>query len=435
MAPSAPRSNRPRAAEFTTPLTIPGGAVAGAEVVRELPPEVSLTVWQALRSVLMWAAEEPASRGDLFEPCAMGDWERELLEGDWDDELRSPIAVIVGELRDPARADPESLARACLCVTDWSIRHDAVGTALAFAEAAGLCWYDHPRYAWTTGRILRTHGRYKEAEKWFKRAARLASNVSDGDAQSLALNSLGNLYYQIGSYRQAATSHNQALRTAKRHHLRDREGEVLHDLCVVTAYLDDLDRAEEYAYSALEIYCDGHPRLFALAHDVAVLWMRRGHFARALPVLVALVPHFDLPHERVIVLASTARAAAACGQDELYSSLSTEALELANDWKAGQGMAHALYELALGAATLERWDAAERLLDHARAVAQARGEPDVVERTEEAREAVHTRRPPEQIPLGINRMRGREPLVSRFVVTLQTAKRPSPDLPLLRAAA
>lgn len=412
-----------RGADFTSPLTIPGGEVAGAEVVRELPPELALTVWQALRSVLMWAAEVPAYRGELFERRAMEQWEIELLESSWDADLRYPVAVIVGELAAAQGASGEAMAHACLCVTEWALAHNATRTALAFTEAAALCQPNHPRYAWMAGRMLRAHGYLREAEQWIKRSVRVATNRGDWEAQTLGLNSLGNVFYDAGRYREAQQSHLQALRGVRKHGLRDREGEVLHDLFVATAYVGNLDEAEEYARAALDRYLPRHDRLTALAYDVAFLWMKRGEFPRALPVLVELSDHFHEPHERVVVLASTARAAAACGEEEVYARFSSEAVELAAESKTGRGVPYAMYELGLGASSLARWQMAEQFLVRAESAARERGEADVVINAETALCAVRGHCSAERTDLTATRVRNqssRETLTTRFIHSLRS---------------
>lgn len=414
----------PRTADFTSPLTIPGGEVAGAEVVRELPAEVALTVWQVLRSVLLWAAEIPAQRGDLFERGAMEQWERELLEGTFDTDLRYPLAVMVGELADPEAASPEQLAHACLCVTEWGLARRATRTALGFSEAAALCWPDHPRYAWMAGRLLRTHGFLREAEQWIKRSVRVAGSKGDWEAQTLGLNSLGNVFYEAGKFREAQQSQMQALRSVRKHGFREREGEVMHDLFVATAYVGELDQAEEYARVALDLYLPQHARLTALAYDVAFLWMKRGEYARALPVLMELSKHFREPHERVLVLASTARAAGACGEEDVYVDLSAEASLLAAESESGRGVPYALYELGLGASSLGRWDVAEQFLMRAESAARTRGEADVIVKAEHALSAVRVQRSAEHTELAAAGARGRharESLTSRFVLTLRGA--------------
>ncbi|HEX2208289.1 MAG TPA: tetratricopeptide repeat protein [Longimicrobium sp.] len=410
-----------RGADFTSPLTIPGGEVAGAEVVRELPPELALTVWQALRSVLMWAAEVPAYRGELFERRAMEQWECELLEGSWDADLRYPVAVIVGELAAPQGASGEAMAHACLCVTEWSLAHNATRTALAFTEAAALCQPDHPRYAWMAGRMLRTHGYRREAEQWIKRSARIASSKGDWEAQTLALNSLGNVLAEGGNYRQAAQTQSQALRIARKHRLREREGEVLHDLFVATAYIGNLDSAENYAREALEIYCPDHARLLPLAHDVAVLWLKRGQFDRAFPVLMALLDHFTQGKQRLLILGSAGWAAGRCGEEAQFQRLSNDALDLVERSITGEAVPRVLYELGLGAWSLERWEFAEDLLMRAEATARLQGEADIIVEAETSLTAVRTRQSAAPAGVAVERAApGRQTLARHFVATLRT---------------
>ena len=381
-----------RNADFTSPLTIPGGEVAGTEIVRELPAELALTVWQALRSVLMWAAEIPAQRGDLFEPRAMEQWERELLEGTFDTDLRYPLAVIIGELADPEAASPEQLAHACLCVTEWGLARNATRTALAYSEAAALCRPDHPRYAWMAGRLLRTHGFLREAEQWIKRSVRVAGSTGDWETQTLGLNSLGNVFYETGNYLLSGRTLRDALRVARKHRFVQREGEILHDLFVLTTWSGELDRAEQYARDAFEIYRCGHHRLAALAHDVAVLWMKRGHFSRALFVLRELPPYITAPEERSRVYAVLARAAAACGQERLFMDAWKEAWDFFDDPVRERRAAPDFVELGLGASSLGKWEMAESALNRAVLLAGRTGEADVRVRAENALVAVSARR-------------------------------------------
>jgi tetratricopeptide (TPR) repeat protein len=428
-----PRPSRPaalaRTADFTSPLTIPGGEVAGAEVVRELPADVALTVWQALRCVLMWAAEIPAQRGDLFERRAMEQWECELLEGTFDADLRHPLAVMVGELADPEAASPEQLARTCLCVVEWSLARRAVRTALGFAEAAALCWPEHPRYAWMAGRLLRTHGYRREAEQWIKRSVRVAGSTGDWETQTLALNSLGNLLYEAGSYHEANRTQLQALRTSRKHGFREREGEVLHDLFVVAWYLGDAERAEGYARGAFEIYKAGHFRLAALAHDVAFSWVERGHYSRALTILRELPDYFIDPGEKIRVLASAARAAGGCGNVLDFDRTAEQIFRLAQEMDSKRGVAVALVELALGATSLEEWDAAERALTRAIEIASLQREPDVLVRAESTLSSVRAQRAADlnRNKLDLRPLPRLDALANGFVSSLQAGVSAAPS--------
>ncbi len=412
-----------RSTDFTSPLTVPGGEVAGTAIVHELPQELALTVWQALRSVLLWAAEIPAQRGDLFERRAMEQWELELLEAGFDPDVRCPLAVIVGELADPQAASPEHLAHACLCVTEWALAHNATRTALAFTEAAALCRPDHPRYAWMAGRMLRTHGFRREAEQWIKRSVRVAGSKGDWEAQTLGLSSLGNVYYEAGNYKEAHNIHLQALRGARKHGFREREGEVLHDLFVVSWYLGEADRAEEYARNAFEIYKSGHARLPTLAHDVAFSWVERGHYARALTVLRELPDYFAEPRERIRVLASGARAAGGCGNVQIFQQISCEISELADEMGNMSGVAVALVEVALGATSLARWDHADCMLRKAMHIATLRAESDVVIRAEQILASVRAQRAaePNRDRLDLHPVPRLDALAHGFVASLHAA--------------
>ena len=381
-----------RAPEFRGPLTIPGGEIAGAEVVRELPDAFALTVWQTLRSVLAWAGGEPGLRGDLFEARAMAEWEVELLRGEWEEALRLPLAVIVGALGEADDASAERLARACFCVSEWALDHGASSTALAFAEAAALCWSENPRYAYTAGRLLRAYGRSREAEEWMRRTVRVALSVGDGNTHSLALNGLGNILSDRGRYREAMRIHQQALKLARRHRLPEREGEIFHDLFVATWYGGDQAQAEEYAREAFERYRHGHHRLASLAHDVAFSWMKRGHHARALSVLEALPERFAVPHERIRVLGVAAHAAGGCGNAVTYDRMAREIWSMAEAPEFNRGLATSLLDLALGATGLGRWDIAQTTLERALEIATERAEADVIARAEQAMVSVRERR-------------------------------------------
>lgn len=363
----------------------------------------------------------------------MTDWEMELLGQDWEPDLRLPLAVLVGELANGEKAIPEAVARACLVVADWAFGQKAAATGLVFAEAAALAWPQSPRYAWAVGRLLRAHGRAREAERWLNRASLTATREKDPESQVLAINTLGNLYREQGDFARAARVLTSGLRIARRHRLREREGETLHDLFVLSTARGDLDAAEQLAVEAFEIYRDGHPRLPALVHDRAVVWMERGQCSRALYVLRELPPFFEEPHERAWATALLARAAAACRDEALFEQAWAQAWALLeqSEWT---GAATACVDLGLGASSLHRWEQAEQALQRARIIASDRGEADP--RTNAALNAVAARRGAERdrdpddartsVPLGVWLTEGApadDSLAARFAVALRQLPR------------
>jgi hypothetical protein len=195
---------------------------------------------------------------------------------------------------------------------------------------------------------------------------------------------------------------------------------VLHDLFVATAYLGDLDSAENYARGALEIYCPGHARLLPLAHDVAVLWLKRGQFDRAFPVLLELLDHFTGGKERLLIVGSAGWAAARCGEEAQFHRLSSEALDLVERSTGGEAVPRVLYELGLGAWSLGRWEFAEDLLGRAEMVARLHGEADIQVEAETALLSVRMRQ--SATPAGAASERtaaGRQTLARHFVATLR----------------
>jgi tetratricopeptide (TPR) repeat protein len=425
MVSTLPRATSASAiADFTTPLTLPGGTVSGAELVRELPADVALPVWHTLRSVLLWTQVPPGARAELFGDGAMEAWEAEVLTGALEEAVRSPLAVIARELSAPEEASPQQIAWACFCVTEWALGRRATATAMVFAEAAALAWPEHPRYAWAAGRLMRTHGKLRDAEIWMRRAIRTAIRCSDWESQVLGLNSLGNVLYDQGNFVEAQTTLQQGLHLARRRRFRRHEAELSHDLFVLAVDQKNLAMAEHHAQNTVDLYREmQHPRLILLAHDLAYLWMEKGYYARALAVFLAMMPNVeDLPG-RVRVLANTARAAAACGDASVFDDVVSEARQLLNDATHGSGLASAFIELSIAAWTFSDWRTAEELAQQGLERARRRREASVIIRADGVVEAL-TRRERYEIaraahdhPCAV----ANHALVHKFVESLQSA--------------
>ena len=375
--------------DFVAPLTVRAPGAEGGVVLEEVRGELAFPVLRALRLVLAWC-RGPEAAGAVLRPEPLDAWEAELRGARFDEGLRMPLIALLTELRRPAEARPEPVAEACFAVSDWALGEKVEGTALLFAEAAALAWSTNAHHAWLAGRMLRNAGHFREGERWLRRAARVAVWVEDWETQDLALNSLGNLYLQQGLLSEALEALNRALTLAQRWRLQDRKGPVTHDLFRVFVLTGDYSRAEELAVCAFELYGPNHPNLPKLAHDVVHLWLRQKRFPLALPVLRALLPFLPLPHERLRVLASTARAAGACGDRMAYNAAWTEAWELVYEPAADvrEVLSAVLVDLGYGAASLSEWEDAVKALTLAIEVAQERGAHDDAAEAETALDAV-----------------------------------------------
>jgi hypothetical protein len=351
------------------------GTPLGPELLAGLAPDVGFAVWQVLRTLRLWTAEPERRREAMFDPAYMDTWERALLTGSLEPDVRFPLAVIVGEMA-AHPAGEGRLSWACVCVADWALGRGAVRAGLAFAEAAALASPLQARYAWLAGRLLRTHREGRTAERWLRRAYRLAVAQKDGETQARALTALGNLSMMRGSFPAARGLHTRALRISRRWHLREQEGMALHDLFVMAMNEGSRVDADRYARAAVTAYRDS-PRLPRLVHDIAYFWIGQGYAGRAIPVFEALRHHFRNPDLAVRLVANIARAAGATGNRALFHQCRSEVGELEPQLETREGMAAALLEMAYGAVTLEEWGLASELTSNAAEAARLHDEANV----------------------------------------------------------
>lgn len=364
------------------PLAVPGAQVPGREIVREIRTPVG-----ALLYALHWAALSWSYSGTPAPQLA--EVERDALARMGEGECWAAIAVLAGQLAGSEPAEPGEMAHACHCIADWALAREARDTAIAFMILAALVFPRHPRYAWAAGRMLRTHGRMREAEAWLHRAERVAVWNRDAQTRALALNSLGVLAHVTGNNAKAVRRLCKALELATTHDLDVIEGEVLHDLVVVETDRKQFAIAEEYAARALAKYLPSHPRIPALAHDTAYLWMEQGFFERALPVLKAVVPSLEAAREQFQTCAAMARAAGGAKDEVTFRWAWRAAFEHAGQVPDGQLRAGAFLDLGRGASSLGQWADSVTAFQRAAEIARIRGENDVVFKAEAALKVVY----------------------------------------------
>ena len=374
--PRRSRGDLPRAPlELLHPLALPSAAVAGVEILAELPRAQALPLFSLYRAALAWSADASAvAEAERVERHALARLDQ---GGCW-----PAAAVIAMFVAAPPDDDREEIARACLALADWALSQQAQETALAFAGLAALVWPRHPRYAWTYGRLLRGRGRMREAEHWFRRSHRIAVWLGDFEAQVKCLDSLGVLSYLTGNYRRAEARLARALALAAKRGLRVSRGEILHDLFALALTQQDFARAEEYASSALQCYLPAHDRLPALAHDLGCLWIEQRHYRRALPLLQAVAAHFEVWGRKLQSYAAAARAAGGAGDEAAFARMSHHAWEAASKIDEFRMCGAELVDLGRGAASLGRWDEAIAAFSRARSLAEVHGASDVLIRAE-----------------------------------------------------
>lgn len=367
---------RRTARRWRTPPAITHGAEAfeGLAILEEVKGQLGFLLWQVGRDVTLWASFPPEQRAELFEPGAEATLHGLVRSTGVEVQLESPLMTLVRMVGGPDTARPEAVELACQHIAHWADGHGYSATAVSYAQAAAMTVPFDAGAAYAVGRIARRRAEYSRAETWFRRSIALARQSGDWSSYALAFSGLGNLYMQRGSIPAARRFHLRALKAARRHSLRSIQGSAQHDLFVIAAGHNHLDEAERYARGAFESYGPEHPRLAALANDIAYFWMERGHFLPALTVFEALLPHMARHDDRLVALANIVRAAAGAGERKQFEQTWDEVWDgLARD-DATENAAQVLLELAHGAAQLGEVERAERAAERAVRTARDRGE-------------------------------------------------------------
>jgi tetratricopeptide (TPR) repeat protein len=352
--------------DFAYPLRVRGGDAEGVEILGEVGEGAGVALLRVLRLVLSWA-RRPVPDACPFDAGAFDDLTAHVVEAPLADGMRQALGGIVAELRNWHAANQETVSDCCSTVQEWACRAGMRHTGIAFAVAAAMASPENPRKAWIGGKLLRDSGQWREGEMWLRRAEGVARWIGDWNAQVLALNSRGVLHHIRGVSTDAEHYLTQALRLARRSRLPERESEVSHDLFIVLMARGAYERAEELASRALELYGAEHASLPKLAHDTVQIWLRTHRYALALPVLHALLPILRLPHERVRILASIARAAGSSGDEAVFDPAWEGAWSLIIDPGAevARTLPAVLVDLGVGAASLGRWSLAQDALRRA----------------------------------------------------------------------
>lgn len=367
--------------EFSDRTRVPSPDVAGDAILRELPDDLASAVYVVYRLVFAFSQRRP---GSLWYPIdRLRAWEESVLLGAMDPEVRAPVAVLIGELADPDRADVALVSRCCWCMAEWALdRHE--DTALAFGELAAVSSPTNGRNALVLARLYRSAGYARKGEVWFRRASRLASAAADWEVAVLSTSGLGMLFWDQANFPRAKVLLERAQRIAQRHSLRSLEAEVLHNRLAVAITAGELEAAEGFARAAFDRYEPAHHRIPALAYDVAYLWLSRGYAGQALNTFAALLPHFPHGESRVQVLCALARAAGMLSREDAFA-WSAQAVTVATAGvEKSPTLAAALIDLALGAISLDRRHDAREALERASQVARRMNQSDMLIMAEDA---------------------------------------------------
>lgn len=355
---SAPSQGLSRHWHIPPPLVHGREPLQGGVVLEEIQGRTGLLLWEVLRDTLLWVEAAPDQREGLFAPGAA-----DRRDGMIAAAPPAPLVVALRALGEivaaPGTASPTTIADACGAIARWAEGEGAPGTALAFAQSAALLAPTAPAPALAVARLAQRSGDHARAELWYRRATGIARRARAWRVYARSFSGLGTLYRERGNLPSALRFHLRALRGARRGGLRMELAVALHDLFGVAVESGRRDEARRYAREAFEAYPRQSPRLAALAHDVAYVWMEEGEFARAAVAFRRVLPLVRREDERLWVEADLMRAAAGVGDEPLALEMATRVREACHRPELAPAAARALLEIARGEVQLGRWREAE----------------------------------------------------------------------------
>jgi tetratricopeptide (TPR) repeat protein len=335
-------------------LREPDEGLEGLHVLQEIDGPVGVRLWAALRDVTLWAGAPPAVRGALFAPAAAARRLEALADTAAEPALEVPLVALAGVVGQPREVRPQTVALMCRRIAAWAEAHGALGTAVAFAQAAALARPRDADAACDVGRLTMAWGSTARAETWFRRTVGVARRARDLDAHARAFVGLGTLLARRGA-REAARRHfGKALKAARRGGHPYARAAALHGLFRIALEAGEWEEAERLSAAALRAHRRTRGVLPALLLDVATMHVARQRPQQAAAVLHKLLAMRTEERERVPALAMLAHAAALGGDarayEEAWSAAWTSATAASPDQHAA-----ALLDLARAAAAREDW--------------------------------------------------------------------------------
>lgn len=382
--PTQPQTQQRALRLWTVPVALGAGSepFEGAAILDEMPGEQALLVWQILRDVDIWlATDKPAGR--LLFGAEANSTRIRLISASFpgDAPVRQSLLALAELLRGTHRHAAQVSVH-CAALARWASEAGLPRTAFASAFRAAAASPRDPGYCYLAGVMARRNADYLRAEAWLKRSRAISRRVQDGRHYGLSLMSLANLHLMRYEPAQALRRLRQARKAARRFALWDLCALANHDLFMVTSTHGQPAQAARYALAAVQGYGRFHPRLPALAHDVAWFLLLQDRPARALSILQALDDRSLRPQERMVFLSTVARAAGAAGDVHVFWRAWNELWQWLDAVPTYDRAAEALVNVGWGAARLGDTTRVEVAAREALRIAVPREEGQEVEAAE-----------------------------------------------------
>jgi hypothetical protein len=335
-------------------LGMPGEPFEAASILDEVHGEMGLLLWSAVRDVDLWISAALGERESLFAVGAEAARKINITSAlEADHQARQPLEVLAEILGSASlTATNAAVSGACATLADWASEAGFPRTAFVTAIRAASASPRVPTFCLAAGVMARRLADYVRSEAWLRRGVGLARRVGDNHSHALALMHIANLYllrFEVGP---AVLMLQQALGVARRFSLWETRPKVYHELFLIHATEGDPRQAARYALAAARGYGRFHPRLPALAHDLALFLVLQNRAPTALRVLQSLDLGRLRAAERLLVLGSTARAAGATGRLRLYCDIWSDVWMYLDSVQSYDRASEALVNVAWGAVAL-----------------------------------------------------------------------------------
>jgi tetratricopeptide (TPR) repeat protein len=298
-------------------------------------------------------------------------------------ELADDLATLTSVHRFQWGTDKATVATSCTQIALWAENAGFLPSAVAFAELSAWLSPKNPVAMNLAGRLNRNHRNWRRADLYFERSVGLCRDYFEqgltrkqrraiGATKARAFMGWGTLWSDQGNYTRALRLYQRAAWAAQRWGGKWLAAEVHHDMVVLASEMGSYDDAAVYARRALAIYPVHNKRVPALAYDVALLMVRQQIYEPAREVVQFAAEYISSAHEKVIVEALLARAAAGSGNVAQYADAARRvlmAIRSGIDSKA----AGALIHLTCAARLIGDWDRAEEHAGEAYRIVEERG--------------------------------------------------------------
>lgn len=368
-----------------------GASAEGGGVLAEFPSPLGVLLASAIRDLGMLMDEgAPVPGGTAARVAA--------IQGHLGaTEVAEPLIVIARSVAGDVEWDLSKVTHACRRIASWAAQAGARATHSEFVRVTARLDPADLEVALEAARLSRDYGDPASAELWFRHVIKRGRVSEQWKSYVWAYIGMGVLYLRAGNTPAAEVVLSRATRAAHRHHLVSEAGSAHHHLFNITAEAGRLKEAYYHAETALRCYGENHDRLRHLSHDAGRFWIEIGEFARAVPVLAAVLPAFEAdPDERTRCRANLAWAAGGAGDLTLFERTVGDTIVAVTRGARTEIAAEAHLHLGYGWELLGRFDAAERMAKQAGLLARSVGAVKIREKADELLERIQGIKPLQQ---------------------------------------